>query len=188
MPFIISFEGVTKSAASDVLVLVLCVGTSGRARVPGHRRGRAIPAGLAPGHPAARAPPPDPAGAAALVVRQGIAPDRPHIRTPSLRLTVRCVCSLFLRFRRRSPSPQPKKLHVGNLTRNVNEEHLREIFGLFGKLQRVELGWDRRTDLPKGFAYVEYEKHEHSLEAIKRMDGVRDDAFLFRSLFQMDTR
>jgi RNA recognition motif-containing protein len=62
---------------------------------------------------------------------------------------------------------------VGNLTRNVNEEHLREIFGQWGKLQRVELGWDRRIDQPKGFAYVEYEKYADSVEAVKRMDGVR---------------
>ncbi len=75
--------------------------------------------------------------------------------------------------RRRSPSPQPKKLHVGNLTRNVNEEHLREIFGQWGKLLRVELGWDRRIDQPKGFAYVEYDKYADSVEALKRMDGVR---------------
>jgi RNA recognition motif-containing protein len=61
---------------------------------------------------------------------------------------------------------------VGNLTRNVNEEHVREIFGTWGKLLRVELGWDRRIDQPKGFAYVEYEKYEDSVEALKRMDGV----------------
>ncbi|ELR14500.1 RNA recognition motif domain containing protein, partial [Acanthamoeba castellanii str. Neff] len=66
---------------------------------------------------------------------------------------------------------QPKKLHVGNLTRNVNEEHLREIFGQWGKLLRVELGWDRRIDQPKGFAYVEYDKYADSVEALKRMDG-----------------
>jgi RNA recognition motif-containing protein len=62
---------------------------------------------------------------------------------------------------------------VGNLTRNVNEEHLREIFGQWGKLLRVELGWDRRIDQPKGFAYVEYDKYADSVEALKRMDGVR---------------
>jgi RNA recognition motif. (a.k.a. RRM, RBD, or RNP domain) len=35
------------------------------------------------------------------------------------------------------------KLHVGKLTRNVTQEHMREIFATFGKLKSVELAMDR---------------------------------------------
>jgi RNA recognition motif-containing protein len=76
------------------------------------------------------------------------------------------------RKKERSPSPLPTKLHVGNLTRNVNEEHLKEIFGNWGKLKRVELVWDRKTQQSKGFAYLEFETNEEAVEAMARMDGV----------------
>ena len=35
------------------------------------------------------------------------------------------------------------KLHVGKLTRNVTQEHVREIFATFGALKNVDLSIDR---------------------------------------------
>jgi RNA-binding protein with serine-rich domain 1 len=49
-------------------------------------------------------------------------------------------------------------LHVANLTRNVTAEHLKEIFGKWGSLTKVQLALDERVGLPKGWAYVEYER------------------------------
>jgi len=43
----------------------------------------------------------------------------------------------------RAASPQTCKLHVGHLTRNVNEAHIREIFAAFGPLAGVELAMDK---------------------------------------------
>eukprot|EP00899_Mesostigma_viride_P000518 jgi/Mesvir1/10467/Mv14377-RA.1 len=74
--------------------------------------------------------------------------------------------------RARSPSPLPKVLHVGNLTRNVNEAHLREIFGNFGKVVKVELAIDRLVNLPKGFGYIEFETRAEAEKALDFMDGV----------------
>jgi len=79
------------------------------------------------------------------------------------------------RKKERAPSPLPTKLHVGNLTRNVNEEHLKEIFGNWGKLKRVELVFDRKTVQSKGFAYLEFEANEEAVEAMARMDGAQID-------------
>lgn len=39
--------------------------------------------------------------------------------------------------------PQTTRLHVGHLTRNVNEGHIREIFSTFGTLKSVELSYDK---------------------------------------------
>ena len=43
----------------------------------------------------------------------------------------------------------PVRLHVGHLTRNVTEAHLREIFGCYGKLRGVDLALDRAVNLPR---------------------------------------
>jgi len=98
----------------------------------------------------------------------------------------------------RAASPQTCKLHVGHLTRNVNEAHIREIFAAFGPLAGVELAMDkvrrarRRAaraplagapcrgergvgaqvvNLPRGFAYVEFQERPHAEKARLHMDG-----------------
>merc|ERR1712013_897605 len=78
--------------------------------------------------------------------------------------------------RKRSATPQPTKIHIGRLTRNVNKDHLKEIFSTFGKIKEIEFGSERmRPWLNKGFAYIEYETHEDALNAMKHMDGGQID-------------
>src|SRR5262249_39404188 len=72
----------------------------------------------------------------------------------------------------RTPTPEPTTLFVDKLTRNVNKDHLLEIFGKYGKLKNVELQWDRRANLPKGSAYVEYSLRSDAEKAQIFMDGV----------------
>lgn len=78
-------------------------------------------------------------------------------------------------------------LHVGNLTRNVGEAHLREVFSSFGALSAVDLQVrsidhgptsglmraqvDREVGLSKGFAYVSYRSAEEAEAAVLSMDG-----------------
>ena len=53
--------------------------------------------------------------------------------------------------RKKSSSPPPTKIHIGRLTRNVNKEHLTEIFSTFGKIKDIEFGSERmRPWLNKG--------------------------------------
>ena len=63
-----------------------------------------------------------------------------------------------------------KVVAVSNLSRNVNEEHLKEIFGNYGKVKEATLAIDKTAGLPKGagcrmneecmrgagYAYVEF--------------------------------
>ena len=56
------------------------------------------------------------------------------------------------------------------LCRNVKNEHLREIFGVYGKLRSVELQVDPRANLSKGFAYIQYEDPEHAEGAVISMN------------------
>lgn len=75
----------------------------------------------------------------------------------------------------RDTSPPPTKLHVGKLTRNVTEEHVREIFSHYGKLVACNLAVDPRVQLPKGYAVVEYASNEDATRAMDYMDGAQLD-------------
>jgi RNA recognition motif-containing protein len=64
-------------------------------------------------------------------------------------------------------------LSVSNLTRNVTQQHVQEIFGNYGKFKSVELMMDKRFNLSKGYALVEYETRKEAEEARNHMEGVR---------------
>jgi hypothetical protein len=46
----------------------------------------------------------------------------------------------------------PRKLHISKLTRNVTEEHVREIFAHYGNITTCQLAIDERVQLSKGYA------------------------------------
>eukprot|EP00397_Hematodinium_sp_SG-2012_P051605 GEMP01060550.1.p1 GENE.GEMP01060550.1~~GEMP01060550.1.p1 ORF type:complete len:186 (+),score=45.10 GEMP01060550.1:72-629(+) len=48
-------------------------------------------------------------------------------------------------------------LYISNLSRNVNDDHLKNIFGSYGKIQNAAISVDKTVGLPKGYAYVEFE-------------------------------
>lgn len=62
------------------------------------------------------------------------------------------------------------------MTRNVNKEHLTEIFANFGTVQQVDLPLDRNHGrLNKGYCYVQYATQEEAENAMKHMDGGQID-------------
>ncbi|XP_027203326.2 uncharacterized protein LOC113797185 [Dermatophagoides pteronyssinus] len=83
--------------------------------------------------------------------------------------------------KKRGPSPIPPsasftRLYIGRLTRNVNRDHLHEIFSAFGKVINVDLPMDRmHSHLNRGFAYVEFENPDDAVKAVKYMDGGQID-------------
>jgi len=48
-----------------------------------------------------------------------------------------------------------KKLYVGNLTYQVNDTDLQQLFSEFGTVQSAQVIQDRDTGRSKGFAFVE---------------------------------
>merc|ERR1712129_1245 len=64
-------------------------------------------------------------------------------------------------------------LSVSNLTRNVNEDHLQEIFGLYGKVKETTVAVDKNVGLPKGYAYVEFSSEREAEKAIEGLHGGR---------------
>ena len=60
-----------------------------------------------------------------------------------------------------------KKLYVGNLTYNVNETGLQELFSQFGTVQSAQVIVDRDTNRSKGFGFVEMSTDAEAQAAIK---------------------
>lgn len=70
------------------------------------------------------------------------------------------------------------KLYVGNLSFNVTEEQLRELFGQAGVIKEVTMIMDRDTQRPKGFGFVEMTTQVEAQKAIElfndhELDGRR---------------
>ena len=59
------------------------------------------------------------------------------------------------------------KLYVGNLSYNVTEDQLRDLFGQAGEIKEVVLIMDRDTHRPKGFGFVEMINQEGAEKAIQ---------------------
>ncbi|CAN7134183.1 unnamed protein product [Brassica rapa subsp. narinosa] len=98
----------------------------------------------------------------------------------------------------RSPPPRGKRkaapiqeslvLHVDSLSRNVNEGHLKEIFGNYGEVVHVELAMDRAVNLPKGYAYVEFKARADAEKALLFMDGGQIDGNVVKAKFTLPSR
>jgi RNA recognition motif-containing protein len=59
------------------------------------------------------------------------------------------------------------KLYVGNLSYNVTEQQLRELFCQAGTIKEIAMIMDRDTQRPKGFGFVEMETQVEAQKAIE---------------------
>jgi RNA recognition motif-containing protein len=65
----------------------------------------------------------------------------------------------------------PKKLYVGNLSFEVTEADLSQLFGQCGQVSEVKIIIDRATGRSKGFGFVEMPNDDEAKHAIDRMTG-----------------
>ena len=63
-----------------------------------------------------------------------------------------------------------KKLYVGNLSYNVTNQTLEELFAPFGAVQSAQVIEDRETGRSKGFGFVEMADDNSAREAIKGLN------------------
>jgi RNA recognition motif-containing protein len=63
------------------------------------------------------------------------------------------------------------KLYVGNLSRDVTEDNLREAFQPFGTLDSVSIIKDRSNNVSKGFGFVEMSVKAEAEAAIAALHG-----------------
>jgi RNA recognition motif-containing protein len=64
-----------------------------------------------------------------------------------------------------------KKIYVGNLSYQLTDASLRELFEAFGAVESVQVILDRDTGRSKGFGFVEMATEEEAQAAIAGMSG-----------------
>jgi RNA recognition motif-containing protein len=62
-------------------------------------------------------------------------------------------------------------IYVGNLSYNVTQDELSQVFAEFGAVTRVQLPTDRETGRARGFGFVEMETSAAEDAAIEALDG-----------------
>ncbi|WLQ12699.1 RNA-binding protein [Hahella aquimaris] len=61
-------------------------------------------------------------------------------------------------------------IYVGNLSYQVTEDDLREVFAAYGDISSVNIIRDRDTGQSKGFGFVEMSDHGQAEEAIQKLN------------------
>lgn len=81
-----------------------------------------------------------------------------------------------------------KKIFVGGIKDDTEENHLRDYFTEFGKIEAVEIMVDHKTGNKRGFAFVTFDDHD-SVDRIvsKCFSGFVLFYFSFRLLQQINT-
>jgi cold-inducible RNA-binding protein len=64
-----------------------------------------------------------------------------------------------------------KKVYVGNLTYDVTNEALEQMFAPHGSVQSAQVIMDRDTGRSKGFGFVEMSSDAEAQNAIKALNG-----------------
>lgn len=62
-------------------------------------------------------------------------------------------------------------IYVGNLSRTVTEDALKQVFEQYGPVQSVRVMKDKFTGEARGFAFVTMVEAEHAQQAISALDG-----------------
>lgn len=62
-------------------------------------------------------------------------------------------------------------LYVGNLSFQISEQQIDEVFGEYGRVRQVKLPVDRETGRKRGFAFVDMDTPTAEANAIEALDG-----------------
>ena len=64
-----------------------------------------------------------------------------------------------------------KKLYIGNLSYNVDDQSLTDLFSQHGNVESARIVTDRETGRSKGFAFVEMSADSEANTAIEKLNG-----------------
>lgn len=68
-----------------------------------------------------------------------------------------------------------KKIYVGNLSYDFNDQSLISLFSDFGDVESAKVIVDRDTGRSKGFGFVEMTNENSAQEAIAKLNGTQQD-------------
>lgn len=71
-------------------------------------------------------------------------------------------------------------LRVTNLSENVTDNDLKELFRPFGEIMRVYVAYDRDTGEHRGFAFVNFQLRKDAEKAMRTLDGYGYDNLILR--------
>jgi RNA recognition motif-containing protein len=81
--------------------------------------------------------------------------------------------------KRSNSGNNPARLHLDNLSYDVDESALEELFKGIGNVRRVELAYNKQTHKPKGSGVIEMQKADDARRAI---EVLHDQPFMGRKL------
>jgi len=64
-----------------------------------------------------------------------------------------------------------KKIYVGNLSYDMDDQQLTQIFSAFGAVESAKIVTDRDTGRSKGFAFIEMTTDSDASTAIQKLNG-----------------
>lgn len=64
-----------------------------------------------------------------------------------------------------------KKIYVGNLSYNMTDDSLMDLFSQFGQVESARIVMDRESGRSKGFAFVEMSTETDAATAIQKLNG-----------------
>ncbi|CAH7676205.1 eukaryotic translation initiation factor 3 [Phakopsora pachyrhizi] len=76
-------------------------------------------------------------------------------------------------------------LRVTNLSEDVQESDLWDLFGRFGRISRIYVGKDQETGLCKGFAFVSFEDRYEAEKAMKKINGLPYDHLILGCMWSL---
>eukprot|EP00191_Tetraselmis_sp_GSL018_P025077 CAMPEP_0177626256 /NCGR_PEP_ID=MMETSP0419_2-20121207/30552_1 /TAXON_ID=582737 /ORGANISM="Tetraselmis sp., Strain GSL018" /LENGTH=262 /DNA_ID=CAMNT_0019127289 /DNA_START=23 /DNA_END=808 /DNA_ORIENTATION=- len=75
---------------------------------------------------------------------------------------------------------EENSVRVTNLSEDTTEQDLRDLFSVFGNIQRIYVAYDRDTRESRGFAFVNFMYREDAQRAINKLDGYGYDNLILR--------
>ena len=66
-----------------------------------------------------------------------------------------------------------KTLMVSNISTDVDETQLEELFVYYGKIRKIHIAKDRKTEISRGFAFVEFYSRQDAEYALDELNGHR---------------
>jgi len=68
-------------------------------------------------------------------------------------------------------SDEVPAIRVSNISSAATQEDLQQLFEKFGRISRIHLGRDRKTNESRGFAFINYQSRDDAQKAIDTMNG-----------------